>query len=72
MQKFGAELVGTLWLVFGDCGSAMLAAAFPALGIGFAGVSLALGRTVLTVAQPVGRISSGHFNPAVSIDLWVG
>ena len=67
MQKFGAEFVGTLWLVFGGCGSAMLAAAFPALGIGFAGVSLALGLTLLTVAQPVGRISSGHFNPGFDL-----
>src|SRR6267154_2164473 len=67
-----AELVGTFWLVLGGCGSAVLAAAFPNLGIGFAGVSLAFGLTVLTGAYALGPISGGHFNPAVSIGLWAG
>lgn len=73
MQKrLIAELLGTFWLTFCGCGSAILAAAFPQLGIGFAGVSLAFGLTVLTMAYAVGGISGGHFNPAVTIGLWAG
>ena len=68
-RKLFAEFFGTFWLVFGGCGSAVLAAAFPELGIGFAGVSLAFGLTVLTMAYAVGGISGGHFNPAVSLGL---
>ena len=71
VRKLAAEGFGTFWLVFGGCGSAVLAAAFPALGIGFAGVSLAFGLTVLTMAYAVGGISGGHFNPAVSLGLAV-
>jgi aquaporin Z len=72
LKKLSAEFFGTFWLVFGGCGSAVLAAAFPELGIGFAGVSLAFGLTVLTMAYAVGGISGGHFNPAVSVGLLVG
>ena len=72
MKKYFAEFFGTFWLVFGGCGSAVLAAAFPELGIGFAGVALAFGLTVLTMAYAVGHISGGHFNPAISVGLFVG
>ena len=70
--KLSAEFLGTFWLVLGGCGSAVLAAAFPDVGIGLLGVSLAFGLTVLTAAYALGPISGGHFNPAVSLGLWAG
>ncbi len=72
MKNLIAEFFGTFWLVFCGCGSALFAAGYPELGIGFAGVSLAFGLTVVTMAYAVGHISGGHFNPAVSLGLWAG
>src|ERR1700751_2268069 len=71
-RRAAAEFFGTFWLTFGGCGAAVLAAGYPTLGIGFLGVGVAFGGTVLTMAYGVGQISGGHFNPAVTVGLWAG
>ncbi len=71
-KRFAAELIGTFWLVLGGCGSAVIAAGFPEVGIGLTGVALAFGLTVLTMVYALGPVSGGHFNPAVTIGLWAG